>query len=256
MLDRLTDVVIGDVHARTDLLRSLLAAVGALDSRGRRRGGFWIVQLGDLLDRRASREDNLRAARLAVETLDVVLAGNHELDMLAGREGRHGPALATLAGRGWPQAAAEVGGWLVSHAGVHPGLTHGLPEAPGECAAEINDRWYRRSAHRMGDPLFDWVGPARGGVSPYGGLFWGSASEWPPDGRTPWGQICGHVPQPRPRLEPGPRWLIDVGADGARLAAVVRRPNADAWEPLTVQISPRGMALRGRSAKRIAVRSG
>lgn len=259
------EVVIGDVHARPDLLRGVLAAIGALDSHGRRRAGFWIVQVGDLLDRRAEPEANLQTARLAADTVDVVLAGNHEVGMLAAGGTRHGRALATLAGRGWPQAAAEVRGWLVTHAGVHPELTHGLPAAPSDCASEINDRWHRRgpSRHRprrrahagLGDPLFDWVGPARGGVSPYGGLFWGAASEWPPDGRTPWGQICGHIPQARPRLLPGPRWLIDVGAEPAQLAALVRRPRARGWSPVIVRLSARGTVLARRSPKRIGAGS-
>ena len=75
------EVVVGDVHGRVDLLRALLRALGALDSHEHRRRGFWIVQVGDLLDRRASREANLEVARLAVESLDVVLAGNHEVEM-------------------------------------------------------------------------------------------------------------------------------------------------------------------------------
>jgi len=175
--------------------------------------------------------------------------------MLADPHTRHGRALTVLASRGWPQAAAEVGGWLVTHAGVHPGLTDGLPAAPGDCAVEINDRWHRRTrtgtprqwraSRLVGDPLFDWVGPARGGVSPYGGVFWGAASEWPPDGRTPWGQICGHIPQTRPRLVPGPRWLIDVEAKPPRLAALVRRPRR-AWAPVLVTLSARGVVLAGR----------
>lgn len=250
------EVVIGDVHARPDLLRAILREVGAWDSRGRRRPGFWIVQVGDLLDRRAEAGANFQTARLAADTLDVVLAGNHEVDILADPNTRHGRALAVLASRGWPHAAAEVGGWLVTHAGVHPELTHSLPIAPSDCAVVINDHWHRRALtprtserrgpEAVGDPLFDWVGPARGGISPYGGLFWGAASEWPPDGRTPWGQICGHVPQPRPRLLPGPRWLIAVGARPPQLAALVRRGRGRGWSAVVVRLSPRGAVLADR----------
>ena len=244
------EVVIGDVHARADLLRELLVSLGALHPRARRRDGFWIVQVGDLLDRHATPEANLRTARLAAESLDVVVAGNHEVSMLADPGGVNGAALATLAARGWPQAAAEVGGWVVTHAGVHPELTHGLPPAPDDCAAVINDRWHRRSPHDIGDPLFDWVGPARGGISPYGGLFWAGDSEWPPGGRTPWGQIYGHVPQSRPRLLPGPRWLIDVGTDGPRLAALVRRTRTGKWRPVVIRVSARGTVVTPSSQKR------
>src|SRR6202035_2743130 len=112
------EVVIGDVHARASVLRGLLRELGVLDSRGKRRDGFWVVQVGDLLDRGARVEANLRTARLAVTAVDVVLAGNHEADLLAAGSA-HGATLATLAARGWPQAAAEVGGWVVTHARIH-----------------------------------------------------------------------------------------------------------------------------------------
>lgn len=244
------EVVVGDVHGRVDLLRALLRALGALDSHEHRRRGFWIVQVGDLLDRRASREANLEVARLAVESLDVVLAGNHEVEMLTEPTTEHGAALSALASRGWPHAAAALSGWLVTHAGVHPELTHGLPRRAEECVAEINDRWHRRSRNSGCDPLFDWVGPAKGGVAPYGGLFWRGDSEWPPGGRTPWGQICGHAPQPRPRLLAGPRWLIDVGAGGSRLAALVRRGPAAQWSPWVVRLSRGRAEVARRSAER------
>jgi hypothetical protein len=231
------EVVVGDVHGRVDLLRALLRALGALGSGDERRRGFWIVQVGDLLDRRASGPANLEVARLGVESLDVVLAGNHEVELLSAAGTENGAALSTLASRGWPHAAAALGGWLVTHAGVHPGLTHGLPRRAEECVVEINDRWHRRSRAASYDPLFDWVGPAKGGVAPYGGLFWRAESEWPPEGRTPWGQICGHAPQSRPRLVPGPRWLIDVGASGSRLAALVRRGPIAEWTPWVIRLS-------------------
>lgn len=213
-------------------------------------GGFWIVQVGDLLDRGATPAENLTAARVAVDALDVVLAGNHEVGLLGERGSRHGAALATLARRGWPQAAAALGDWLVTHAGVHPELSHGLPREAGECAAEINDRWHCGSTAGVIDPLFHWVGPARGGIAPYGGVFWRGDSEWPPRGRTPWGQICGHLPQPRPRLLPGPRWQIDVGARGPRLAALVRRGGTDRWHPLVVRLSPNGVSVARPPVKR------
>lgn len=236
------EIVIGDVHARVEVLHGLLVSLGVLDARGRRQEGFWSVQVGDLLDRRARPEVNLRTAQLAVEALDVVLAGNHEVDLLTGKGAPHGAALATLAGRGWPLAAAEVGGWVVTHAGVHPELTHGLSAHAGECVAEINDRWHRRSTRRAADPLLDWIGPARGGIAPYGGVFWGAGSEWPPGSGTPWGQIYGHMPQSRPRLLPGPRWLIDLDED-SRLAALVRQGRDSVWEPTIVRVSPRGVTV-------------
>lgn len=231
----------------------MLSALGVLDPGRRRRDGFWVVQVGDLLDRRASAGANLRTARLAAQAVDVVIAGNHESQMLAECGSAHAAALAMLATRGWPHAAAELGGWLVTHAGVHPELSHGLPRSAGACAAEINDEWHRRSRLGAWHPLFDWVGPQRGGAAPYGGLFWSDASEWPPQARTPWGQICGHMPQPRPRLLPGPRWLIDVGSRGTRLAALVRRPPADRWTAVLFRQSANGGTLTRLSGKQASV---
>ena len=243
-----TEIVVGDVHARADVLRALLGALGVLDSRGRRCDGFWVVQVGDLLDRRATPEANMRTARLAVDAVDVVLAGNHEVRMLAERQPRQWGALAALGSCGWPLAAAELGGWIVTHAGIHPELTHGLPRRAEDCAAEINHHWHERSGSQLIHPLFDWVGPGRRGVSPYGGLFWSAESEWPPHTRTPWGQICGHVPRRRPRLLPGPRWLIDVGSGGSRLAALVRGGGSERWSPVMVRVSSSGITVRRPSA--------
>jgi hypothetical protein len=219
------EVVIGDVHARTDALRAVLTETGVLGTRGRRREDAWVVQVGDLLDKHADAADNLAAARLAADSVDVVLAGNHEAQLL--RTGDHGAALALLATRGWPHAAAAAGAWLVTHAGVHPGLAGGLPAAADECAAELNDRWHRGA----GDPLFDWIGPARGGSDPHGGILWLQAGEWPRDAASHWLQISGHVPQREPRLLAPGRWSIDMGGRGGRLAALVRE-HGERWRPV------------------------
>lgn len=240
--------MIGDVHAHADALRGLLVAVGAIDPRGRRARDRWIVQLGDLLDRRASASDNLATARLAANVLDVVLAGNHEALMLRERSRRDGAALATLAAHGWPHAAAECGDWLITHAGVHPGLARELPAHAGECAVEINDRWHRRAPDEIGDPLFDWVGPARGGRAPCGGIFWTHPAEWGRARKPRWGQIVGHVPHPEPRLLPGRRWAIDVGARRGRLAALVRAAGEHNWRPVVVTEPVRQSARRRAAA--------
>lgn len=247
----MVEIVIGDVHARSDALWALLGAVGAVDAGGRRNPDHWIVQLGDLLDRRASSQANLQTARLAASAVDVVLAGNHESTMLRERPGRGGAALATLASRGWPYAAAACGDWLITHAGVHPKLVPELPPDAGECAAEINDRWHRRAPDYGGDPLFDWVGPARGGKAPYGGIFWTHPVEWGPRREAPWGQIIGHVPQPEPRRLTGRRWAIDVGARDGRLAALIRTSGQREWRPVAVSADKSGpsrQTMRKRAA--------
>jgi hypothetical protein len=227
MYGSMLEVVIGDVHGRADALRAVLGETGVLDARGRRRPRAWVVQVGDLLDRHASEDENLAVARLAAEAIDVVLAGNHEARLL--HSGDHAAALALLATRGWPHAAAAAGDWLVTHAGVHPGLGAELPAPVDECAAEINDRWHRGGG---GEPLFDWVGPARGGSAPYGGIFWLAAGEWPRGEESRWRQISGHVPQRTPRRLAAGRWAIDVGGRGGRLAALVRTRSDEPWAPV------------------------
>jgi len=238
--------VIGDVHARPAALRSLLSAVGVLDPRGRRRRSWSVVQLGDLLDRHASPEANLETAQLAADTIDIVLAGNHESQMLAD-PASHGRSLATLATRGWPHAAAACGDWLVTHAGVHPLPARDLPSDARDCADEINHRWHSQR-RRRGDDLFHAVGPGRGGAAAFGGIFWLHADEWPRDAATPWGQITGHVPQPEPRLRPGPCWAIDLGGRRGRLAALVRPPGAKRWRPVVVS-EPVADAAHGAAAR-------
>jgi hypothetical protein len=204
------------------------------------------VQLGDLLDRRASGSANLATARLAVGLLDVVLAGNHECRLLRERCGADGAALAVLAARGWPHAAAACGEWLVTHAGVHPKLARCLPPQAAECAAPINDRWHRRAPREDGDPQFDWIGPARGGRDPYGGIFWTHPEEWAGRRKTPWGQIVGHVPHRQPRLLQGDFWAIDLGARDGRLAALVRRGGQRHWRPVVVRAARERVRLRVR----------
>jgi hypothetical protein len=235
---RSIDVVIGDVHGRADALHSLLRELGVIDASGRRRRAGWVVQVGDLLDRKADAEANLETAQLAVAALDVVLAGNHEWRLLTESEHEHGAALAQLASHGWPHAAAAVDGWLVTHAGVHPDFAADLPADAADCAAEINHRWHRGNGQRARDPLFTSVGPARGGSDPHGGILWMHSDEWPKNQTTPWGQIAGHVPQPEPRLLRGPRWAIDIKAPD-RLAALVRAEGDSRWRPVVVKARPR-----------------
>jgi len=228
------EVVIGDVHARPLALLTLLRAIGVIDRSGRRHRRWWVVQLGDLLDRHASVEANLETAQLAAETVDVVLAGNHEARMLAEPGSPHGPALATLAAQGWPHAAAACGEWLVTHAGVHPEFARALPHEAQECAEELNHRWHSRVCGG-GEDLFHAVGPARGGQASFGGILWLHADEWPRKATLPWGQIVGHVPHAEPHLRPGPCWAIDLGGRRGRLAGLVRPCGEQAWRPVVVR---------------------
>lgn len=63
----------------------------------------------------------------------------------------------------------------------------------------------------------------------------------------PVGEIYGHMPQPRPRLLAGPRWLIDMD-DNSRLAALVRGRRARGWSPVVVRMSQLGVTLTQSAA--------
>lgn len=234
--------MIGDVHARPAALLSLLQSVGVVDRRGHRQGCWSVVQLGDLLDRHASVETNLHTAQLAAETVDVVLVGNHESQMLVERDSPHGQAFTTLAAQGWPHGAAACGDWLVTHAGVHPARARELPSSVAECAEEINHRWHSHRRGR-GDDLFDAIGPARGGGAAVGGILWLHSDEWPRTAMSPWGQITGHVPQDEPHLRPGPCWAIDLGGRQGRLAALVRAGGEESWRAVVVRARSGGAAV-------------
>ena len=234
-MSRSVDVVIGDVHARVGALHALLREVGVIDAKGRRRAKGCVVQVGDLLDRKADPKANLATAQLAVDALDIVLVGNHEWSLF----GESDDALDLLATRGWPHAAAARDGWLVTHAGVHPEFARDLPQDADDCAAEINRRWNAKKRQR--DPLFAAMGPARGGDDPHGGILWLHSDEWPSKQVTPWGQIAGHVPQSGPRLLPGPRWAIDIKAPD-RLAAIVRTSGERRWRPVVVRAREAALA--------------
>lgn len=96
-------------------------------------------------------------------------------------------------------AAATVDGLLLNHAGLHPAFTRtaSLPVDVSDRARELSLRFAERftSGHR--DPLFDAAGPARGGQSAIGGIFWldwHELVEASDENRIP--QVVGHT-QPR-----------------------------------------------------------
>jgi hypothetical protein len=248
---RAHELIVADVHARPHVLVGLLRALGAVDKHCRRTGGWWVVQVGDLLDAQAPAGRNLQTARLALQTMDVVLAGNHELRLFGDAPDGQGAALATLASRGWPQAATACDDWLVTHAGVHPRLATALPDDARGAALAINDRWNRRGRERGTDPWFAAVGPHRGGRAPHGGIMWLHTDEWPADQAAPWGQIAGHVPQPEPRLLAGRRWLIDLGTGRERIGALVRAAGGE-WSPVVYDGRRRALSAREPGVLRAA----
>lgn len=254
----LTRVVVGDVHG-DPLLIDLLQKIGVINSRGERAEGFHVVQIGDLahFGHRVHTGDT-QVLELALRAFDQVLLGNHEAwfahRMNAGKfAGMHDQlypeteqALQRLVRAGHYQPAAELDGWVITHAGVHPVHAEGLPVDPALAAAAINQRFahYLQSS-RPFTPMFDAVGPARGGNgrSGPGGMLWLDLSELTPyTPNFPWPQIVGHTPQApgqEARAVADNLWVVDAGAGlSGRLSALVK-PGADAdWQPLVVHADP------------------
>jgi hypothetical protein len=50
---------------------------------------------------------------------------------------------------------------------------------------------------------------------------------------------------------PGPRWLIDVGGDGPRLGALVRREPRRDWSPLVVRVTGNRTVVSPPQGKRL-----
>lgn len=264
-----TLVAVGDVHGHHELLGTLLREVGVPNDDGARRPGFTCVQVGDLLDLREDGYDqDLQTLKLARKWFDRIVIGNHELPYLSpirvGFLGMIDDIAGTELGRmieetmqeGRFVAACELGGWLVTHAGLDPTFLYGrgpLTDAAQkelrehaasaeQMAAHLNERFGERLVPRFlldSDPLFDWVSMEGGGVAPLGSIFWCRWLELRKhtvSHQLPFGQIVGHTP-PKDAIEPvcfmSRLWNVDL--PGPQLAALVRAPGEQEWLPVTVR---------------------
>lgn len=251
-------VVIGDIHSDLESLLALLRHVGAVDASGARTPGFFLVCVGDLLHLgHDSRADDRAVAEYCRGLFDVLLCGNHELLLAYGLEaGRFAAChhstfpetqhiLRGWARRGQLQPACAVDDWLVTHAGVHPEWMRTLPagKTAAQLARIINRRWASRLSSKVTDPLFDSVGPLRGGARAPGGLFWCDHREHLTcaPGADPVPQIYGHTPQADgPQHDPDRRlWCVDVGAAlSGRACGLVKHGAGGDWEPVDIRTRP------------------
>ena len=158
-----------------------------------------VVQLGDLVNAvRSSVNDDISATRLVGNAIDIVLIGNHEHPYFGGPafdgfahfyELQH--ALQGLNNRGLIQAAIEVDGILLTHAGVTRDIDQIEDwENPNNKALEVADAlnilWKNKEYQHA---MFSTIGQLRGGRHPLGGILW---SDWrePKSALLP--QIVGH----------------------------------------------------------------
>jgi hypothetical protein len=221
-----THVVLPDIHGNYAGFLELLYACGAIDASGRRRPGFAIAQLGDLIHggHEVTEADRV-TLELGRELIDVCLLGNHELPfvtsiepaLFAGVHARNGVAahpscqteLNAAMREGFFQAAVAIDGWLLTHAGLSP--AH-LVDADGkvldewreaisspEALAELlEERFVRRLQSHERDAVIDAISGWRGGESRHGSILWADVQEVvfaAEELGNPVPQIVGHTPR-------------------------------------------------------------
>lgn len=244
-------LVVGDLHGDWQRLLTLLCDVGAIDEQGVRREGWWLMQIGDLIHGGHHQSGDERCLEEGLRLFDVLILGNHELPhafpgarlpAFVGQTPLTSDAQARLDAAvcgGRYAVAAAVDGWLLTHAGLHPALARAasLPTDAEDCARELNARFARRVTTGRLDPLFDAVGPARGGRSAIGGIFWldwRELVEVADENRIP--QVVGHTPRPNgPERHGANLWCVDVGAAlSTRVCALLKENSESDWQPIVV----------------------
>lgn len=275
-------VVLADIHGNWPTMLDLMRETGAVDVNGAKDPATWVCQLGDLLHLGHDVwEADAETLRLGLELIDCILLGNHEIPFATSMEmsfagmhcgvnsGLHVDTrrLLNVAMReGRLQAAVEVDGWLVTHAGLCPTFLHGSSIAPryreellahaGSAAAmstHLNERFERRLISHEPDPVFDWIGADRTGKHDFGGIFWCGWQVLQASVRrfgTPFGQIVGHSPRrdSAPATDPTAQiWNIDLaGIDAGFMGALVKESGEENWTCKVVRRRRRPSSSLGR----------
>ena len=196
-------LVIPDIH--NDVLRAE-AAISALAGRYDR-----IVFLGDYFDDFGDSPETIRLVaqwlKYSVEQPERThLVGNHDLAYLVPSVFTYcsgftpekmravGPVLRSIP-RDRFHAAVDVGGWLLSHAGVLP--LHAGNRSAAEIAAWADTML--RQLFAGGRPALFAAGAARGGREPAGGITW---CDWDEEFVPTAGlhQVVGHTPAAAVRI--------------------------------------------------------
>jgi hypothetical protein len=225
------------MHGNWRLALGLLEQEGLIDyddeQPRRLRTEDRVVQLGDLCNCvRGSINDDIQSTRLVGPIIDEMVVGNHEHPYFGGppfdgfawfaelREAIH-----KLDDRGLIQAALEVDGILLTHAGITRDFDavdrwhEGDENKAREVANGLNWLWHEKQyTHAM----FSAIGQLRGGIHPHGGILW---SDWREAKATILTQIVGHTV--------GKTWRAEGPVNGTPSFMLIR-PYADAT-PLPVQ---------------------
>ena len=223
------NVVIGDIHARIEALRLLLADIGIISITSEdpmtdtRNEGFRLHQLGDALSLGYGEiEANFyRYFWHIVNDDDVICIGNHELPVMwpnwtmdfSGWESRDVEAEQMVKER-WHQerlvAASSVGDWLLTHAGLIPRYQHEYRDA-GASMREVAEDLHTKLLCSIHDNARGRHGGEIEGQDDHmGGIFWVR-----PDGHMNmdreihFKQMFGHTPRGPEEIRPNV-WLLDT----------------------------------------------
>lgn len=183
-------LIIGDIHSRWPKFLQVLQRAGVIDDKGNRVDGFRIIQLGDAVSLGYGDKEKDFYASLD-GWIDEFVIGNHELpafwwngnDMQLGFNGyedRDREAEKLVQKRyseGGYVAAASVGKWVITHAGIAPiyqkvngyrasNVHEGM--STEEIVMDLNMRFRQCQKYRRYDPVIS--GRQMGGA--YQGIFW------------------------------------------------------------------------------------
>lgn len=249
-------VIVGDVHGRKEPFLKVLKRAGAIDENGVRIEGVKVIQLGDLLDLGYMNAE-ADFYEWAKPYIDVQCVGNHELPAFA-------PNAEAVAFNGWADrdrdaeilvkrdfregrfvAAAHVGDWLLTHAGLHPMfMQEGSRLANLDTAEQISEALNGMFINSPDHMIFNAIGAQRGGRALYGGIFWNDITDlvdsYQSFADVP--QICGHSSYCTTGEQvPGLLWCIDTRGG---CAALVTDDDGQTFELIVEEREPQPRRVR------------
>jgi hypothetical protein len=214
--------VFGDVHGKLDMLLGLLVTAGIMDASGKRiDNSVRVISVGDLGNfSEDSRTEDYACYRFAAEHGIEVLWGNHDravVDPHHKFSGYARPLQLTrdLMTRLDMRLAAFAEGFLITHAGVHPGYVPYLPTD-----RDVVQHMYNVIQKHSDDltyPLIKDIGTTRGGPDTQGGLLWRDADR---EKLARFPQVFGHTKGYVRRFNQGQSICIDAGVRKGNLAGV------------------------------------
>ena len=189
--------VVADAHGRWELVKGLLKQEGL--HRPENWEQTYVVSLGDLINcTQDSVERDLTTLTGVGFLFDHLLVGNHEHPYFPGYitkfSGFHyDKEIAEAIEKIEYRAAFHFGTVLITHAGLGRYWEYEKQTSAAQAAWTINKKWKDDPA----DPLFNSIGPARGGPQRWGGILWSHDTE----GKARnFSQVYGHTPRDEVRV--------------------------------------------------------